>query len=60
MAHASDPPGSKRLSWESRCEIVMKVDLGLFSRDGRFRAQVFTEQPSPAWSSDFAQEDGLR
>ncbi len=35
MSHASDPPSRKRLSWESRCEIVMKVESGLFSHEGR-------------------------
>jgi len=29
MSHANEPPSRKRLSWESRCEIVMKVDSGL-------------------------------
>lgn len=33
MHHASDPPGRKRLSWESRCEIVMKVNEGLSVAD---------------------------
>lgn len=33
MRHASDPPGRKRLSWESRCEIVMKVQEGLSVAD---------------------------
>jgi transposase InsO family protein len=29
MHHASRPPGRKRLSWESRCDIVIKVHEGL-------------------------------
>ncbi len=60
MPNASYPPSRKRLSWESRCEIVIKVESGLFSREGRLRAQVSIEQPSTAWSSDFAWGDGLR
>ncbi len=40
MNHASDPPGRKRLSWESRCEIVMKVQKGLSVGDVAARSGV--------------------